>query len=85
MPSIRSRLFVLALKYRHLLRFHLKRRTWVSDNTSVPKLRADIEKGAAFFGKLPNDFTLEPVQIGDLSCNAWRRLSRSDPPRWSST
>jgi hypothetical protein len=46
MPSLRSRLFVLALKYRHLLRFQLKRRATIDWNTSMPELRKEIERGA---------------------------------------
>jgi len=67
MPSLRSRLFVFALKYRHLLRFQLKRTNTVTRNTSVEQLRDDVEKGAGFFGKLPEDFTLLPVTIGSLA------------------
>ncbi len=32
----------------------------------MPELRAEIEKGAGFFGKLPDGFTLEPVDIDGL-------------------
>jgi len=66
MPSLRSRLFVFALKHRHLLRFQLKRRAIVDWNTSMPKLRQEVEKGAGFFGKLPEKIEVSPVQIGDL-------------------
>lgn len=66
MPSLRSRLFVFVLKYRHLFRFQLKRRAFVDETTSMPELREETEKGASFFGKLPADFTLDPVQIDNL-------------------
>ncbi|MGB8657123.1 MAG: alpha/beta hydrolase [Candidatus Zixiibacteriota bacterium] len=66
MPSLRSRLFVFALKHRHLLRFQLKRRAIVDWNTSIPKLRQEVEKGAGFFGKLPAQIEVSPVQIDDL-------------------
>jgi monoterpene epsilon-lactone hydrolase len=66
MPSFRSRLFIFSLKHRHLLQGQLKRRATVDWNTSMPELRAEIEKGAGFFGKLPDGFTLEPVDIDGL-------------------
>jgi epsilon-lactone hydrolase len=66
MSSLRSRLFVLALKYRHLLSFRRKRGDTIDWSTSIPQLRHDIEKGAAFFGKLPAGFELKPVEIDGL-------------------
>ncbi|MCK6629608.1 MAG: alpha/beta hydrolase [Anaerolineae bacterium] len=67
MPSLRSRLFIFALKNRHLLSFQGKRRTTVDENTSVLQLREEVEKGASFFGKLPADFQLLPLSIVGLS------------------
>jgi acetyl esterase/lipase len=67
MPSLRSRLFVFALKYRHLLRFQLKRRSLVTWSTSIPRLRKETEKGAGFFGKLPAQLRLSPVMINGIS------------------
>ena len=67
MPSIRSKLFAFTLAHRHLLKGRLKRTTSIDEATSVPKLRAEVERGADFFGKPPEGFTLEPVQIGDLA------------------
>lgn len=67
MPSLRSRLFVFALKYRHLLRFQLERTNTIDWNTSMQQLRKEVEKGAGFFGKLPDDFELMPIKIGALS------------------
>ncbi len=72
MPSIRSRLFVFALRYRHLLRFKLTRTNSISENTSIPKLREEVEKGSGFFGKLPDDFKLIPLRIGNLGAE-WMR------------
>lgn len=66
MPSMRSRLFVFTLRYRHLLRFQLKRTRWVNSDTSLQHLREQVEKGAGIFGKLPEGFKLEPVKIDDL-------------------
>jgi len=66
MSSIRSRLFVFVLKYRHLLRFQLKRTSFVDSKTSIPRLREEVERGAGFFGKLPPGFELQPVSINGL-------------------
>jgi acetyl esterase/lipase len=66
MPSIQSRLFIFALKYRHLLRGQLRRRSMITFDTSIPKLREEIEKGADFFGKVPEGMELCPVSIGAL-------------------
>ena len=72
MPSFRSRLFIFLLKYRHLLRFQRKRTATVDGDTSLQALRAEVERGTNFFGKLPEDFTLEPVMIGSLAAE-WMR------------
>ncbi len=66
MPSLRSRLLVLFLRHRHLLRGKLKRTEDVDSTTSIQKLRDDVEKGAGAFGKLPDGFTLETVTVGDI-------------------
>jgi epsilon-lactone hydrolase len=66
-PSLRSHLFVFALKHRHLLRGQLRRRTTVNSSTLIPQLRAEAEKGAGFFGKLPASTQLIPVSIGDVA------------------
>jgi epsilon-lactone hydrolase len=65
--SLRSRLFVFILKYRHLLRFQLKRTCFIDKNTSITKLREEVERSAGFFGKLPDGFELVPVSISGLS------------------
>ncbi len=67
MPSLRSQLFVFILKNKHLLKFQLKRRNNVDWNTSIPKLREEVERSADFFGKLPKNFQLTPVQIDGLT------------------
>lgn len=72
MPSLRSRMFVFALKHRHLFRFEFRRRSMVTWDTSMPKLRLEIEKGARFFGKLPPGIEVLPVSIGALSAE-WIR------------
>ncbi len=72
MPSVRSRLFVFVLKHRHLLKLQLRRRNTIDWDTPIQKLRDEVEKGAGFFGKLPDNFELIPVRIGDLSAE-WMR------------
>jgi epsilon-lactone hydrolase len=67
MPSFRSRMFVFMLKYRHLLKFRLKRTSVVTDETSIKKLREEVERGASFFGRLPRSFTAERVDIDGLN------------------
>jgi acetyl esterase/lipase len=67
MPSFRSKLFAFILRNKHLLKFQLKRRDSIEANTSIADLREEVEKGANFFGKLPEGFTLEPFKIGELS------------------
>lgn len=66
MPSIKSRLFAFFLAHRHLLKGKLRRTTSIDEATSIPKLRAEVERGADFFGKLPEGYRLEAVQIGAL-------------------
>ena len=72
MPSLRSRLFVFTLKHRHLLRLQLKRTSSINKDTSIQKLREEVEKSSGFFGKLPDDFKLTPVSIGNLRAE-WMR------------
>lgn len=67
MPSVRSRLFIFALKHRHWLKFQRKRRTTVDWNTSILQLRAEVERGASFFGKLPADFSVLPITINGFT------------------
>lgn len=66
MPSLQSRLFVFALKYRHLLRFQRRTNT-IGWSTSIPNLRREIEKGAGFFGKLPAHFKVKPITTNEFS------------------
>jgi len=80
MASLRSRIFIFVLKYRHLLHFQLKRTNAVSGKTSIPKLREEVERGAAFFGKLPAGFTLTPVRIGNLAAE-WMRPAGAPPKK----
>ena len=65
MPSLRGRLFLFFLKYGHLLRFQLKRTT-IDWNTSIPKLRQEVEKTAKLFGKIPAEIEVSPAAIDGL-------------------
>ncbi len=67
MPSRQSRLFLFALKHRHLLRFQLRSRCSIDWNTSIPELRLEAEKGVRFFRKLPQGIEHSPVSIDGLS------------------
>lgn len=67
MPSFKSKMFVFMLKNRHLMKGQLKRKPMVDWNTSMPKLREQIERESGFLGKLPEDFKLSPVNIDGLS------------------
>lgn len=66
MPSLRSRLLLLALKYRSIVRFQLTRRPTIDWNTSIPDLRLKTEKAGGLFGKLPKQIELSSVTIGNL-------------------
>ena len=66
MPSLRSRLFILALKYRNVLRFERSIRPTIDWNTSILELRQKTEKASGLFGRLPKQIEVSPVTIGDL-------------------
>ncbi len=66
MPSFKSKLFVFILKHRHLMEFRLKRTTSVDEQTDLTKLRAQVERGGGFWGKLPKGFELAPIDIDGL-------------------
>lgn len=64
MPSLRSQLVILPMKYRHLFRFQLKRPV-VDWSTSVEELRREVEESAARFGKVPAGIEVTSVAIAD--------------------
>lgn len=64
MPSLRSQLVILPMKYRHLFRFQLKRPV-VDFDTSVAELRREVEESAARFGKVPAGIEITSVTIED--------------------
>jgi monoterpene epsilon-lactone hydrolase len=65
-PSLRSRLFLLALKYRNLARFQLTRRPTIDWNTSIPDLRLKTERASGLFGRLPRQIEAIPTSIENL-------------------
>jgi monoterpene epsilon-lactone hydrolase len=67
MPSLQIRLFLFTLKHSHLLRFQLKRRATIDWNTSIPRLRQEIEKSAGFFVNLLAQIEVSPITIDGLS------------------
>jgi monoterpene epsilon-lactone hydrolase len=67
MSSLRSRLFILALKHRNLFHFQLSTKPIIDWNTSIRELRQKTEKPSGLFGKLPARFKVEPVAIDGLS------------------
>lgn len=63
MPSIRSQMLFLFVRYGHLLRFQLKRKAW-DMNTSIPAFREECERAnRRLSAKLPDGITMEPVTV----------------------
>lgn len=65
MPSIQSRLLVFMIKYGGLISGR-KRTTHVDWDTDIPALRAEVERSAGSFGKLPEGLSLEEIDIDGL-------------------
>lgn len=67
MPSLRSRILLLIMKNRHLLRFQLKKEIidW-SQNESILRFREQCEEGAKRFGKIPDGIEIKPVMINGM-------------------
>lgn len=80
MPSLRSRLFLLMLEHRHLLRGNAKARRAIDATTSIPTLRARAARSIRLFGKLPKDVAVEPVRIGGRDA-LWLRPAGAAPDR----
>ena len=80
MPSLRSRLFLLLLEHRHLLRGKANARRAVTADTSIHALRARAARSMRLFGKLPKDVTAEAVAIGGRDA-LWLRPAGADPAR----
>lgn len=80
MQSLKSRAFIFALKYRHLLRFQMKRRCNIDWDTPMTKLREETENAAGFFGKLPEDIEVSPAQIDNVYAE-WIRPKQAPEDR----
>jgi epsilon-lactone hydrolase len=78
MASIRSRLFIFALKNRYL--FTGKGPSNTDWTTSIPQLRAQTDRGSGLMGKLPAGFSISPLQIGSLPAE-WIRPPQSPHDR----
>jgi len=77
MQSIRSRLVAFLLRNRHLLKGQLKRRSEITRETSIPRLRLETEKSAATFGKVPPQIACEPCTAKSLAME-WLRPPEVD-------
>lgn len=62
MTSVKSRLFNMMIRNSYLFRGKLKKETF-DMNTSIEKFRADCEKGAARYSKLPAGLEIKPDVI----------------------
>jgi acetyl esterase/lipase len=76
MPSFRSKLVIRTLRLRQFLKLRFKVRI-IDWDTSIPKLRKEIEKGADLWGKLPKHFQLKIVDIKGLNAE-WMITEDSD-------
>jgi len=67
MTSIKSRIFHLILRNRHLFRGRLKKEVF-DDNTSITAFRQQCEKGAAKYGKIPEGINVRSQTIEGIKC-----------------
>lgn len=67
MSSLRSRLFVFALRHRRLLKLRLRKELidWTS-HESILRFRKECEEGAKRFGKVPDGMQVTPFMIDGL-------------------
>ncbi len=77
MPSLRSRLFLFALRNRHLFQFKLKKETGLDWETALPEVRRSAAKSAKMLGKMPKGLESLPTSIGDLSAE-WIQPAHAD-------
>jgi len=68
MPSSKSRIFNFAIRNRHLLQGKLKKETF-DFTTSIAGFRAQCEKGANRFGKIPDGITINPQSIEGIKAD----------------
>ncbi|MEI7885367.1 MAG: alpha/beta hydrolase [Clostridia bacterium] len=62
MASLRGKIFSIILRYRHLLKGQLKSQV-IDRNTSIQKLRDDVEKSAAKMAKIPIGVEIQPADF----------------------
>ena len=81
MPSLRSRLLLVAFRYRHLLKFRLTRERidWTT-HASILRFRQECEDGARRFGKIPDGIEVRPVTVAGLRAE-WILPSQSTSQR----
>jgi monoterpene epsilon-lactone hydrolase len=79
MVSLRSRLLILMLKHRHLLRLRWRRRP-VDASTSIVELRRRADASAGMFGRMPAGMRAQPVTIGGVPAE-WIHAHRCDDGR----
>lgn len=66
MPSLKARAVVFLLKHRHWFRLKARRES-ITFDTSIPALRAQVEKSGVIFGKLPPDIAVDSFNLGSMS------------------
>ena len=68
MPSLQSRLFMLMMKNRHLLRLQFKRENidW-NTHEAIVRFRERCEESVKLFGKIPTEIEVFPTKIDGLA------------------
>ena len=66
MPSLKARAVIFLLKHRHWFRLKARRES-ITFDTSIPALRAQVEKSGVIFGKLPPDIAVDSFNLGSMS------------------
>jgi len=79
MTSFKSRMFNFMIRNRHLFEGKLRKETFDS-NTSIAGFRAQCEKGASRFGKIPEGITVKPQLIDGIR-SEWLVPDGSDPAK----
>lgn len=64
MASLKARIFMGLMRNRHVFQGKLRKEVFNQDIESVLKFRAECEKGATRFGKLPNGVVTRQERIG---------------------
>lgn len=77
MTSFKGNLIVILLRNRHLLQGRKKKETF-DQNTSIPEFRAQCERGANKFGKIPEGVVVTPITIEGIHAE-WL-VPENNPP-----